>query len=73
MGGSLASTRDIGGIPKKSAVILCSTRRRRPWVLACTRPKTCNQHGIFTKMEAIGMMLKAAEKWNGSMAGAGHF
>ena len=46
MGGSLASTRDIGGIPKKSAVILCSTRRRRPWVLACTRPKTCNQHGL---------------------------
>ena len=46
MGGSLASTRDIGGIPKKSAVILCSTRRRRPWVLACTRPKTCNQHEV---------------------------
>ena len=31
------------------------------------------QHGIFTKMEAIGMMLKAAESWDGSMAGAGHF
>ena len=46
MASSLASTRDIGGIPKKSAVILCSTRRRRPWVLACTRPKTCNQHGL---------------------------
>jgi len=46
MGGSLASTRDIGGIFKKSAVILSSTRRRRPWVLACTRPKTCNQHGL---------------------------
>ena len=46
MGGSLASTRDIGGIPKKSAVILSSTRRRRPWVLACTRPKTCNQHDL---------------------------
>ena len=63
----------LGAYPKKSAVILCSTRRRRPWVLACTRPKTCNQHGIFTKMEAIGMMLKAAESWDGSMAGAGHF
>ena len=46
MGGSLASTRDIGGIPRNSAVILSSTRRRRPWVLACTRPKTCNQHNL---------------------------
>ena len=47
MGGSLAATRDIGGIPEKSAVILRSTRRRRgPWVLACTRPKTCDQHDI---------------------------
>ena len=73
MGGSLASTRDIGGIPKNSAVIVSSTCRRRPWVLACTQPKTCNQHGIFMKMEVIGMMLKAAESWDGSMAGAGHF
>ena len=46
MGGSLASTRDIGGIPRNSAVILSSTRRRRPWVLACTRRKTCNQHNL---------------------------
>ena len=28
---------------------------------------------LVTKMEAIGMMLKAAESWDGSMAGAGHF
>ena len=34
------------GHSEKSAVILSSTRRRRPWVLACTRPKTCNQHGL---------------------------
>ena len=49
MGGSLASNRDIGGIPRNSAVILSSTRRRRPWVLACTRPKTCNQHSLTHK------------------------
>ena len=46
MGGSLASTREIGRLPKNSAVIVSSTRRRRPWVLACTRPKTCNQHNL---------------------------
>ena len=46
MGGSLASTRDIGGIPKKSAVILCSTRRRRPWVLASTSPCTCPKRDL---------------------------
>ena len=46
MGGSLASTRDIWGIPNKSAVILSSTRRRRPWVLACTQLKTCDQHDL---------------------------
>ena len=28
---------------------------------------------LVTKMEAIGMMLKTAESWDGSMAGAGHF
>ena len=46
MGGSLALTREIGRLPKKSAVIVSSTRRRRPWVLACTRRKTCNQHNL---------------------------
>ena len=43
---SCIDLRHWGHSEKKSAVILCSTRRRRPWVLACTRPKTCNQHEV---------------------------
>jgi hypothetical protein len=28
---------------------------------------------LGTKMEAMGMMLKVAESWDGFMPGAGHF
>ena len=44
--GSAGWTRDIGDGLENLAIIRFSTRRRRPWVLACTRPKTCDQHDL---------------------------
>ena len=46
MGGSAGWTRDIGDGLKNLAVICFSTRCWHPWVLACTRPKTCDQHDL---------------------------